>query len=766
MATKAKGLFVKAPPVVTLAESAVYKFPENTNPPKFVFKKSGMEIVQGEYVMRHSVFTAIPQFKSPSNELINYDKPALVSHGNTKYLLLPDVKTIAEEFNNAVNLYAHAKKNKIDFIEGANVISDIPHTATVMAHYFAALSAGIKQIIFYNIDRQHGSKLNDFILDNWSVFSGLKTSEAVLNYLGDIITKSDNPFYVPKSDRLLEEIEKGVNDVGFKKAFAEIARRESKKITSALAAVESGAGEDIDHIGIFWVDPESTERKFVFKDPSVPDMLIDKLSGGVNDIGKLLRTEPDYQVILAAFVVYFGLKGSVENANKVKDALSSSPNNNDQTIKAIEILKQYIEILNEDDYEEKESIQEIIDRLSELARSNTSQTIEEGRVLELLAKTQTGEMDGPIKELLREIVTRFGNATLQQEGKAHLKFVNDYLAWLDGGDTGDAPNSKWSVAFKSASVLLRDEKTKRQGLIALVDHLNNLQQTLIDELLPGTDDVKTVNYSKAIKSESGVDKYVFDKAWREAESLVQKREIPDKRPETVDKPGALERMGDAIGNAAENIISTGSVVGRQLSKIPGAPAVRRGLIDPVGRLATSLAAAPVNAASAAVDAAMSTRVGKSAVCDKDEENLSDLQILLRSSIEHADRYLVTQYKMFGMWAVFNLALIGVIVYFLYRIFRAVLSYVQLVRELRKKRETTKSNDIFNPADDSDHYPVDPKLVAKSRLPSGAAIESRLRRLSEETGMDVRGAMDSAGDKYEKKKTDEDDEDDKFYRSRV
>lgn len=763
MTNKTKDLFVSKPPVATLADSAVYKFPDNTDPPTFVFRQTAMNVVQGAYVLRHSTATNVLKKEKADSVIttLSKDKSALVTHGRKQVLLLPDVKTIEEELKNAVDLYAHAKKNKIDFVEGADVLSSvIPHTVTVMAHYFAALSAGIKKITFNKIEKQHSSLINDFIQDNWPIFSGLKNTDEVLTYLNGIKndTPQGNQFFVPKSDRLLEEINKlDPKSDGFKKAFVEIARRESKKITSALASAISDA--DTDKIGIFWFSPAS--RKYEFKEPSIPTILMIKLTN--EQIREYFQNQPDYRIILASFVGYFFIKEDIENATRMTQLLRASPSNADQTENAINILNNFNVIYNQIFREQNKQIISIINEFKSQKKGTYGSTAEESRVLELLAKTQTAAMDGPIKDLLREIVTRFQGATLEPDGVSVLDSVKEYLAWLDGDKVGDIPKSEWSVAFKATSILLLDEKTKEHGLVSLVERLDSLQQNLNDSLAESETPVAVIDYRKAMKSVSGDHNQVLEKAWREAQSLVDKREMPDKRPETVVGPGAIERMGNAIGKAAENVVGrTASTFGRQVARIPGAPTVGR-LAAPVGRLAV----APVNAASAAVDAAMSTRVGRSAVCDKDAENLSDLQIMLRSAIQHADSYLVTQYKMFGMWAVFNLALIGVIVYFLYRIFRAVLSYVQMVRELNKKRETTKSNDIFNPADDNDHYPVDPKLIAKNRIPSGAAIESRLRRLSEETGMDVRGAIDPVGDRYDKKKKiDDDDEDDKFYRRRV
>lgn len=759
LAKTTKDFFVTAPPVASTAASADYK--ANKKFPQLNFKQDSIKVVQGAYVLRYS--DIMDKNESAIANLAN-DTPMLVTHGNKKILILPDFKSIEDELKNAVDLYAHAKQNKIDYIEGADVLSkSIPHTVTVMAHYFAAQSAGIKEISFNNVERQYSLKIADYIQNNLPIFKELTDGEKVKTYLEGIKNDAYNSvLYVPNIDAQLQQIDilqPGSEE--FKKAFAEIARRESIKINSALAAVRNDAKTE--HIGIFWFLPDS--NKYEFKEPSVPSILIDKLAPNY-EIRAYLFTQPDYQVILASFFVYFSLKAIDDYADKIEVALLSSPNT-DQTVIAIGILSDYLQLnIVANNIVANNKVQQVIKYLTGLTQKNSGQTVEEGRLLGLLAKTQTADMDVPIKELLREIVTRFEKASLDDEGKSHLKFVKDYLSWLDGGSVGDVPDNKWSLQFQATSILLRDEKKKQNGLNNLAVSLNNLQHLLYTHTTANKESINVINYLKVLKSESSISNDVSDKAILEAQSLIQKREIPDKRPETVVGPGALERMGDAIGSAAENVVGrTASAVGNQLARIPGAPAFRRNIIDPVGRLAV----APVNAASAAVDAVMSQRVGRSAVCDKDEENLSDLQILLRSAIEHADRYLVTQYKMFGMWAVFNLALIGVIVYFLYRIFRAVLSYVQLYREFSKKRETIKSNDIFNPADDNDHYPVDPKLIAKSRIPSGAAIESRLRRLSEETGMDVRGAIDSDGDKYEKKKkTDEDDydEDDKFYRSRV
>ena len=160
----------------------------------------------------------------------------------------------------------------------------------------------------------------------------------------------------------------------------------------------------------------------------------------------------------------------------------------------------------------------------------------------------------------------------------------------------------------------------------------------------------------------------------------------------------------------------------------------------------------------AESALMNREVGDSAACAPDGTEPTLLQMSVRAAIDNADRYLSKQYQMFGMWGLFNLMLVGVLFFLLYRIWTLLFQYYQFRRAAAKSVGTPNSNNIFDPADDDDAYQPDAADEAKRRVPSGAAIRSRLRRFSREGGMDLASAIDSRNDRYEKRGADEGEDD--------
>lgn len=465
----------------------------------------------------------------------------------------------------------------------------------------------------------------------------------------------------------------------------------------------------------------------------------------------ILRSEPDAPYILTSFIINAFLRENIEHVKLLKTALLAVPVTDNAISDAVskqlqaEIDFQYGDAGKAISDGAAELFNDIVERFKKMPMKKLP-TMYDARVRDLLDATQGPEMDLPISDLLREIIARFTKSKEDQVDSSDevadseaLKEGTEYLLWLETGKTtSEPPKSQLAVDLGAASQLVssKNPSDKIAGRNKLVQVFTAYQ----DLLATTYESTERVDYgdTQAVGSTSGNPfQTAIDDAMRTSEQRVFQIHNPNQASEST--VSGASRIGDAFAG-----------VGRRLSNMPGIGALSR------------VAVKTRTALGALTEPVMSANIGSSAVCEPDDSNASDLQILIRTAIDHTDRYLTTQYQMFGMWAVFNLGVICVIVFLVYRTFRVLLSYFQILRELRKTRAMPKSNDIFNPDDDNDHYPVDPQKIAKNRVPSGAAIESRLMRLSKETGLDVRGAIDPSGDKYDKPVIDDDDDDYKYY----
>ena len=360
------------------------------------------------------------------------------------------------------------------------------------------------------------------------------------------------------------------------------------------------------------------------------------------------------------------------------------------------------------------------------------QVVKTTDIEKLLEKTQGPDMDMPITELLGHVVNKY-------KGSTHPEYedLRKYHDWLVTAPSTTEPIPKTNAVgtkLTKIKMLLQssDRKDKRNGKYLLAEFLTRIEKEFAADAaqkeLPYPEPTDYFQYSATdrVAGESEADAAQMV----EAERIIHG--VPTEPPKPAQQASVMTTVGDKV-NAA-------------LGAIPGVAAISRVTGDIARR------------AEAAAEPLLSTEVGSSAVCDPGGSDPSDFQIMMKKALKHTDRYLTTQYAMLGMWALFNLALIGVIFYLLYKTFRLLLSYVQLRRELGKTRAMDGSNNIFDPADDNDRVPVDKKAIAKNRVPSGATIESRLRRLSKQTGTNVREGIHPDNDKYEKPEEDDDDDD--------
>ena len=336
--------------------------------------------------------------------------------------------------------------------------------------------------------------------------------------------------------------------------------------------------------------------------------------------------------------------------------------------------------------------------------------------------------------------------------RANARFV---LASVDGGETvvsqamdyveskiGDTrpKSTEFAMDMEAISVLLANKDTRYQAVPMLFERLHELRKAVMEHLPEEAVDLsKLSNYSDfkrgsidgTLEKSARLNAYANAKAILTGRKHVDTYEDDKKRAEELLKEGRRpaflkwgRQKGKAIKEGLEKAVSSGRTK------------LRRFVDDALGDI----------------------HVGRSSVCAPDETEPTELQLITKSAIENADKYLSKQYQMFGLWGIFNLMLVAVFFFLLYKIWEVLFQYYQFRSAAAEAASTPNSNNIFDPADDE--YDVKPKAadIAKDRVPSGAAIESRLRRFSQEGGMNLSDAMDSVKDSYPKKVDPADDDD--------
>ena len=337
------------------------------------------------------------------------------------------------------------------------------------------------------------------------------------------------------------------------------------------------------------------------------------------------------------------------------------------------------------------------------------------------AKTRAGAVIGPF-----ELMSFVGGGGL-------ASMARDYLRWTEGGETGPPPDSEVSMDLLGIRSLLEREETKRRAVMPLLLLAQDIRKDVIKGITG--EDPKGVDFARLAARdafrEEAIDSAVVNAALAEARGSAEAA-IRGERYESTFDEATREPRGRRRGRERER-------------KWPGRDMARRGaewMRERAREAGTGL--------KEATDPVLGIEV-RSPVCQADGTEPTELQKLTKKAIDTADRYLAEQYKMFGLWGLFNIMLVAVMFYLLWKMWEVLFQYYQFRRQASRSVGTPNSNNIFDPADDNVRWEDDPAELAKMRVPSGAAIESRLRRLSRESGTDVSEALDSSKDKYPKKR---------------
>ena len=324
--------------------------------------------------------------------------------------------------------------------------------------------------------------------------------------------------------------------------------------------------------------------------------------------------------------------------------------------------------------------------------------------------------------------------------------AREYLRWVVDGEPGSPPSSGTSKRLTAARTFVEREESKKlaaEPLLALVEEIRN---AVLEKIQPRNGPRAPVDLRRFANRE----------AFRQGQIDSRRREAA---------------IFDA--NARANAVTEGrdyvSTYREEVGEIESSDRARRAEEGRMRRIASkgrkaldALATKTGTAVNRLINNdLMTATVHRSPVCAPDGTEPTELQKLMKTAADNADDYLSKQYQMFGLWGLFNLMLIAVMFYLLYKIWEILFQYYQFRRQASKSVGTPSSNNIFDPADDDDDWRPKAADLAKRRVPSGAAIESRLRRYSKEAGMDLSEAIDRSKDKYPKEARDDGDDDDDY-----
>eukprot|EP00873_Tetraselmis_striata_P043770 jgi/Tetstr1/464034/TSEL_008839.t1 len=313
--------------------------------------------------------------------------------------------------------------------------------------------------------------------------------------------------------------------------------------------------------------------------------------------------------------------------------------------------------------------------------------------------------------------------------------------WETLADEGTPTNTNFAAKIETIRDLLDKEETKKMGTDQLLPLLDELRG-MVTRSLVGRQDANFAD----LANHRDFDRPGIDGQMAEA-ALINASGRAEARLQGVDYEDTDETDKSKVEKA---------------SPPKGDSRIKRGIRwikEGTDALGSAVKKSKVEFDRVIDDTLGSVVVGRSPVCSSDGTKPTALQKLMENAADNADRYLASQYQMFGMWGLFNIMLIAVLFYLLYKIWQVLFQYYQFRSEASSRNVTPGSNNIFDPADDDDDWKPKASDIAKRRVPSGAAIESRLRRYSNEGGMNLGDAIDSSKDKYPKPDNDEDEDDD-------
>lgn len=320
--------------------------------------------------------------------------------------------------------------------------------------------------------------------------------------------------------------------------------------------------------------------------------------------------------------------------------------------------------------------------------------------------------------------------------------AREYLQWIIDGENGNPPKSKTSKRLTVVRNFVEREESKKMAARPMLQLIQEIRNAVLEKLIDVqglSTDVDLEQFAtRKVFIEDNIDPKKRDVAIMDAnaraDALLEGRPYMSTYEEELKGIDEKTKRDDE-SRFKKSIRKTGEALDKLASKT--GTGLKR-LID---------------------NDLTNTVVHRSPVCAPDGTEPTELQKLMKQAIDNADRYLNKQYQMFGLWGIFNLMLIAVLFYLLYKIWQVLFQYYQFKHHASKSVGTPNSNNIFDPADDDDNWEPKASDIAKMRVPSGAAIESRLRRYSKESGTDLSETIDSSKDKYPKKETDNEEDDD-------